>query len=125
MEEGESHIVSFRSLGPKTYTYTTNTVRVEIKAKGISQNGYTENILDWNAEHTELVQTRRALTADVFDYLLDNKMDTFQIIYPSHLKKNSKTCNIQSVIMPKTVRLIYDKRVLLSNFSTRPFGTKL
>jgi len=125
LEEGESHIVSFRSLGPKTYTYTTDTGRVEIKAKGISQNGYTENILDWNAEHTELVQTGRALTADVFDYLLDNKMDTFQIIYPSHLKKNSKTCSIQSVIMPKTVRLVYDKRVLLPNYSTRPFGTKL
>ena len=91
---------------------------MEIKAKGISQNGYTENILDWNAEHTELVQTGRALTADVFDYLLDDKLDTFP-------KKNSKTCSIQSVIMPKTVRLVYDKRVLLPNYSTRPFGTKL
>ena len=98
---------------------------MEIKAKGISQNGYTENILDWNAEHTELVQTGRALTADVFDNLLDNKLDTFKIIYPSHLKKNSKTCYIQSVIMPKTVRLVYDKRVLLPNYSTRPFGTTL
>ena len=36
LEEGKSHIVSFRSLGPKTYTYTTNTGRVEIKAKMIS-----------------------------------------------------------------------------------------
>ena len=45
LEPSESHIVSFASLGPKTCSYVTDTGRVEIKAKGISQNGYTENIL--------------------------------------------------------------------------------
>ena len=40
-----SHITSFISLCPKTYAYETNTGRIEIKAKGVTQNGYTENIL--------------------------------------------------------------------------------
>ena len=33
-------------LGSKTYTYTTDAGRLKIKAKVISQDGYTENILD-------------------------------------------------------------------------------
>ena len=50
--DGESHTVSFISLGPKTYTYTTDTGRSEMKAKGISQNGYTEKILGLDLEPT-------------------------------------------------------------------------
>ena len=36
LEEGESHIVSFVSLGPKTYAYTTDTGRTEMKIKSIT-----------------------------------------------------------------------------------------
>ena len=68
LEKGESYIVSFASLGPKTYTYTTDTGRVEIKAKGISQNGFTENILGM-----DLQPTGTALTSGTFSHLLENK----------------------------------------------------
>ena len=37
LEKGESHIVSFASLGPKTYTYTTDTGRVEMKIVSMEQ----------------------------------------------------------------------------------------
>ena len=50
LEEGESHIVSFMSLGPKTYAYETNKGRVEMKIKSITQNGFTENILEWDEQ---------------------------------------------------------------------------
>ena len=48
LEKGESHITEFVSLGPKVYSYTTNTGRIEMKCKGLSQNGYTEDILEWD-----------------------------------------------------------------------------
>ena len=120
LEPGESHIVSFASLGPKTYSYVTDTDRVEIKAKGISQNGFTENILG-----PDLQQTGVALTGESFARLLDNKEEKLQIIYPSHLKKNSNYCSIRSVVLSKTIRPVYDKRILHSDFTTRAYGTKL
>ena len=92
-------MVSFASLGPKTYSYITDAGRVEIKAKGISQNGYTENILG-----AKLKQTGVALTGETFARLLDNKGETVQIIYPSHLKKNSKDCSTRSVVLSKKIR---------------------
>ena len=75
LEQGESHIVSFASLGPKTYSYITDTGRVEIKAKGISQNRYTENILG-----ADLKQTGVALAGGTFARLLDNKEDKLQVV---------------------------------------------
>ena len=120
LEPGESHIVSFASLGPKTYSYVTDTIRVEIKAKGISQNGYTENILG-----PDLQQTGVALTGETFARLLNKKEDKLQVVYPFHLKKNSKDCNIKRIVLSKTIRPVYDKRILHSDFTTRAYGTKL
>ena len=120
LELGESHIVNFASLGPKTYSYVTDTGRVEIKAKGISQNGYTENILGLH-----LQQTGVALTGETFARLLDNKEEKLQIIYSPHLKKNCKDCSIRSVALSKTIRPVYDKRILHSDFTTRAYGAKL
>ena len=125
LEDGESHITSFVFLGPKTYSYVTDTGRVEIKAKGISQNGYTENILAWNKERTLLVHTGNAVTKESFVDLLQNKEKTLQVIYPSYLKKDAKYQTIRSVVLPKSIRLVYDKRVVQGDFSTRPFGMKL
>ena len=39
LEPGEDHIRSFVSLGPKTYAYTTDTGRTEIKMKSITDSG--------------------------------------------------------------------------------------
>ena len=50
LDAGEDHIVSFVSLGPKTYAYETDKGRVEMKIKSITQNGFTEDILEWNEE---------------------------------------------------------------------------
>ncbi len=124
LDDGESHITEFISLGPKTYCYTTDTGRVEMKAKSITQNGHTEDILKWNDDHAELVKAGQSLTKETFKKLLDNKEDTFQVIYPDRLKKDFKNQTIHSIVVPKTVRLVYDKRMLLDGFTTLPFGTK-
>ena len=119
MEPGEL-IASFASMGPKKYSYVTDTGRSEIRAKRISQNGYTNNILG-----ADLKQTGVALSGETFGRLLDNKEEKLQIVYPSHLKKNSKECSIRSVVLSKKIRPVYDKRILHSDFTTRAYGTKL
>jgi len=78
LEAGESHITSFVSLGPKTYRYVTDTGRVEIKAKEIEQNEYTENILAWNKERTSLVHTGNAVTKESFVDLLQTRTRLFR-----------------------------------------------
>jgi len=124
LEAGETHITSFVSLGPKTYSYVTNTGRVEMKMKSITQNGFTEDILAWNEGKTELVRTGNAVTKESFEKLLKEQDQVLQVIYPTHMKKNKKDQTIRNVIMPKSLRLVYDKRILKEDFTTVPFGTK-
>jgi len=124
LEAGETHITSFVSLGPKTYSYVTNTGRVEMKMKSITQNGFTEDILAWNEGNTDLMRTGVGLTKASLENLLKQQDQVLQVIYPTHLKKNKKDQIIRNVIMPKSLRLVYDKRILKDDFTTLPFGTK-
>ena len=73
----------------------------------------------------DLQPTGTALTSGTFNHLLQNKEDKVQVVYPFHLKKNSKDCSIRNVVMPKTIRLVYDKRILHDDYTTRAYGTKL
>ena len=123
LEADEDHIVSFVSLGPKTYAYETNTGRTEMKIKSITQNGHTEKILGLE-EDGALVPTGEKLTKMTLENLLRNRDDTFKVVYPRQLKRDAKTQTISEVVLGKTLRLVYDKRVLLDDFSTVPYGTK-
>ena len=100
MEDGESHIVSFISLGPKTYAYETDTGRIEMKIKSITQNGHTEDLL--KRQDGQRQKTGHALNKQTLHHLLDNK----------YLKRNAKTQKIFEVELGKTLRLVYDKRIL-------------
>ena len=91
-----------------------------MKAKGISQNGYTEKILG-----LDLQPTGDTLSRETFRYLLERRGAKQQIVNPSYLKKNSKDCTIRSVVMPKTIPLVSVKRILRDNYTTSPYGTKL
>jgi len=79
LEAGESHIVSFMSLGPKTYSYVTDTGRVEMKIKSITQNGYTEDIMAWNDNGDGLIRPGNALSKDSLEELLDDPAKTMQV----------------------------------------------
>ena len=124
LEAGETHIVSFISLGPKCYRYVTNTGRVELKMKGITQNGHTEDILVYNEDRTMLVKSNRGIDEDTFPRLLADRNETVQVINPDFLKKDRKYQTMKSIPQPKTLRLTYDKRVLHDDYTTSPFGTR-
>ena len=122
LEAGESRIVSFVSLGPKTYSYQTDTGRQELKVKSITQNGYTENIRERNGE--TLSRTDKTLNKATLHELLLQPDSNIQVTYPKQLKKNSTTQAITEVEISKTLRLVYDKRILFGDFSTLAYGTR-
>ena len=124
LKPGESHIVKFMSLGPKSYSYVTDTGRQELKSKSFTQNGYTENVLAWDEGHQNLVRTGNALNFDCMNDLLQHPGKTFQVVYPSFMKRDFKEQSIKNVVLAKQMRLVYDKRILHDDFSTRPYGTR-
>ncbi|XP_055344050.1 uncharacterized protein LOC129592111 [Paramacrobiotus metropolitanus] len=117
LEHGETHITKFVSCGPKVYSYQTNTGRVELKAKGLTQNGYTEDIMD-----VDLVRTGEQLNFDKLKSILSG--ETIQVVYPEYFKRNMKTQEISTVKLAKRLQKVYDKRILRDDFTTIPFGSK-
>ena len=77
-----------------------------------------------NREDGELLKTGQALNKQTLHHLLDNKNDSVEVIYPKYLKRNAKTQKIFEVELGKTLRLVYDKRILFEDFSTLPYGTR-
>ncbi|XP_055353302.1 uncharacterized protein LOC129599174 [Paramacrobiotus metropolitanus] len=109
---GESHIVKFVSCGPKVYSYETDTGRIELKAKGLTQNEYTEDILGFNEITKSFARTGQTLDFDQLKRLLDGTDSHVQIIYPEFIKRNGKTQEIKTVCLFKKLRMVYDKPVV-------------
>ncbi|XP_055352832.1 uncharacterized protein LOC129598801 [Paramacrobiotus metropolitanus] len=124
LEAGENHIVKFVSCGPKVYSYETDTGRIELKVKGMMQNGFTEDILDWDSVTKELTRTGKALDFNQLKRLLDGVDGHVQVVYPEYIKRNGKTQEINTVQLAKKLKLVYDKRIMLDDFTTLPFGTR-
>ena len=124
LESSESHIVEFVSLGPKVYSYITDTGRTEMKVKGLTQNNYTENILELDKRTNTLQHNEKALNFEQLKKLLNGTDSELNVIYPHYLKKNGKTQVINTVQLEKTLKVAYDKRILRSDFTTIPYGTK-
>ena len=123
MKEGESHITRFVSCGPKVYSYVTDKGRMELKVKGMTQNGYTEDILAWDDLTKQFARSGRKLDFDQLKRLLDGTDPRVEVVYPEHLRKDCRTQSINTVQLAKKLKLVYDKRVLLDDFRTIPFGT--
>ena len=124
MKSNESHITRFVSLGPKVYSYVTDKGRQEIKCKGFSQNAYTADILVEDANTKELVPSGEYLNFEKLCSLIDGGLAVQEVIYPHFLKRDGKSQAINTVILRKTLRKVYDKRILREDFTTIPHGTR-
>jgi len=114
-EEPDSYITKFISCGPKNYGIEilrpkSNTYDYLIKVKGLSLNFETNSLINFNSMKDLINKT-----------IIDDP-----ILYnvPQTVFKTSDYNEIQTKDSYKIYKLVYDKRMLFSDYTTFPFGYK-
>ena len=110
-ELGGDYITTFISGGPKNYCYRTNTNKVETKIRGIT--------LDCTARQKVNYDVMRAL---VYLYAECNVQGQVSVDIPFKITRDRKTKNIETKRMKKDYRVVYDKRVIVDEYKTLPYG---
>lgn len=110
LKPGE-HIVEFFSGGPKNYGYRTSKNKIVQKHKGITLNARVLQTLTFEAARDIVLQSAYATEAKVMHVEL-------------HQIRRSKANGLQTVTMHKRYGFAYDKRVIVANYNTLPYGHK-
>lgn len=69
-------------------------------------------------------RTGKKLDFDQPKRLLDGADPQLQVIHPEYLRKNEKNQHIDTVQLAKTLKLVYDKQIMLADFTSIPYGTQ-
>lgn len=101
-----SHIVEFVSAGPKNYAYKTDTGYTQCTVKGITFNYLASLKIDFNCIK-DIVCCNRDKIISVSNNKFIRDRDNFVV----HTEKQDKI-----------YRYVFDKRVVLKDLSTLPFG---
>ena len=102
----EEHITEFISAGPKNYAYRTNKGAETCKVKGFSLNYTNSQLINFEA-----------MKEIVFD-----KVVNISIVQPSKITRQAQNTTIYNRPELKTYKKVYDKRIVLPNFDTVPYG---
>ena len=105
------YITSFVSGGPKNYCYRTNTNKVETKIRGTT--------LNCTARQTVNPEVIREL---VHSYAVDNETRHVTVDIPYKITRNTKTKEIETKRKKKDYRIVYDKRIIIEDYKTLPYG---
>jgi hypothetical protein len=106
-------IKKFCSIGPKSYAYILSNGDEEVKSKGIPK-------LDGRLNY----EVYKEMVLAEVDENKDKPIVTYTVTIPLAFIRNKRTADLERVSYEKTVQLTYDKRIILDNFRTRPYGTK-
>jgi hypothetical protein len=110
-ELGGDHIMVFASGGPKNYCYKTNTGKVTMKIRGIT--------LDCTATQRVNFDVIRAL---VYLRAKCQVKGHVSVDIPFRITRNNRTKEIETKRMKKDYCIVYDKRVIVDNYQTLPYG---
>ncbi len=105
LAEGE-FIVEGVFNGPKNYAYKTNFNRMKSIVKGFSINHETSEKLNFQS------------LKDVCLHDRTKKIGVKQLKFT----RNKNTWNVQTSMVEKIYSFVYDKRVMVSDYKTLPFG---
>ncbi len=99
------HITKFMSGGPKNYAFETDTGKSVQKVKGLTLNHRASQIV-----------TMKALEKMIF-----KELDEVTVTYP-HKIQRTKRHELLTKHFTKKYQIVYDKRQIIDDFKTLPFG---
>ena len=103
------HITTFCSTGPKSYAYITNKGNTVCKVKGITLNHRNSLIINM----------------DTMRKVVHEEVEHVKVVNPNMIQKNKKKgWIVYNVKQEKVFRQVYEKRKIVSNFDTEPWGYK-
>ena len=105
------HIIEFCSGVPKTYGYRTAKGKTCMKAKGITLN----------AENSKLIRLDTLI--DLVDHHVADRDSTHHILARTdNIVRNKSHLTLKNKSDVKRFKVVYNKRVLLSDYTTLPYG---
>ena len=108
IDPSEGHeIVEFASAGPKNYTYKLDSGITHTKVKGFDLNFSTSKRIDFEK------------IRDIVKNPNEKKTIALQ---QSNIKRNKNEWTVHTNNIEKIYRLVYDKRIILPDLTTIPFG---
>ena len=110
-ELGGEHITVFASVGPKNYGYKTSGGKIDIKVRGITLDCTARQKVNFESM-CELVSLRAECGVT----------GTVSVDIPFRITRNTRTKEIQTKRMKKDYRVVYNKRVIIDDYKTLPYG---
>ena len=110
-ELGGEHITVFASGGPKNYCYKTSGGKTEVKVRGIT--------LDCTARQKVNFEV---ICAMVFLRAECGVTGQVSVDIPFRITRNTRTKEIQTKRMKKDHCVVYNKRVIIDDYKTLPYG---
>ena len=110
-ELGGDYITAFVSGGPKNYSYRTNTDKVETKVRGITLDCTTKQKVNFNV-----------IRALVYLHAQCHVTGRVTVDIPFKITRDARSKNIETKRMKKDYRIVYDKRVIIDEYKTLPYG---
>lgn len=102
-----TEIVEFASAGPKNYTFKMNTGITHTKVKGFSLNHTASQKIDFEK---------------IKNMVFQHKEPNQERVIQNTITRNKKDWTVATKQCEKIYRLVYDKRVILNDLSTIPYG---
>ncbi len=108
--EVDDNITEFAATGPKSYSFKTAKNKVTLKAKGITLHSSNAQIV-----------TLESMVCLVHNYVT-SRDTTHLLTLTETIVRNKKKFTLHNRSVLKRFKVVYDKRVLLPDYTTLPYG---
>ncbi|XP_077961146.1 uncharacterized protein LOC144382995 [Gasterosteus aculeatus] len=106
----EDYITEFVSGGPKCYAYNTIQGKTAVKCKGVTLNARNASVV-----------TPQSLIGLVQAYVTNHNTHTLTTVSET-IRRDKKKFHLKNETVFKQVRVVYNKRRVLSDYTTLPYG---